>query len=89
MPERTTTSEAVRAGAPVRVGGAVLLPIERILVHAGRGRGLVWSTATKELHALVVRDARGVRALGPDGGPVPLEPLRAAVPGLDDLLSPA
>jgi len=87
MPEDTVHRETIRAGAPVAVGPIALLPIERIVLRAGRSAAMAWCTALKEPHALVVRDARGLRAVDARAAPIPLDALREKVPGLDALLA--
>lgn len=87
MPERTGHIETVRAGTPLRVGSATLLPIERVVVHSGLGALGAWFVAAKEPYALVVRDAGGVRVLDLGAAVVSLEALRREVPGLDAVLS--
>lgn len=86
MPERTSHTETVRAGTPLRVGSVTLLPIERVVVHSGMGALGAWFTAAKEPYALVVRDAGGIRILGIGATVVSLEALREGIPGLDAVL---
>jgi hypothetical protein len=87
MPERTRHTETVRAGAPLRVGAVTLLPIERVVVHAHVGALGAWFTAAKEPHALIVRDAGGIRALAVGATAVSLDALREEIPGLDAVLA--
>lgn len=87
MPERSARVETLRAGRPIRVGSVVLLPIERAVVRAGGGTLHAWLSAAKEPHALIVRDASGLRAVDAGGAPVALDELREGVPGLDALLA--
>ena len=87
MPERTSHTEAVRAGTPLRVGSVTLLPIERVVVHSGVGALGAWFSAAKEPYALVVRDAGGVRVLDIGAGLFSLEALREGIPGLDSVLA--
>lgn len=86
MLERTRHTETVRVGAPVIRGVVTLLPIERVVLHSGRGSGRghtrLWFSASKEPYALVVRDAGGLWAIDTDAVLVSLEGLRACVPGL-------
>lgn len=84
MPEFTRHIEAVRAGTPLRVGSVTLLAVERVVVLAGAGASAAWFIASKEPHALVVRDDGGVRVIGLGAVTVSLEALREAIPGLDD-----
>jgi hypothetical protein len=84
MPERARRTETVRAGTPLRVGSVIVLPIERVVVHAAMGALGAWFTAALGPYALVVRDAAGIRAIDIGGGPaVSLEALRQSFPGLD------
>jgi len=87
MPERTSHTETVRAGTPLRVGSVTLLPIERVVVHSDMGPLGAWFTAAKEAYALVVRDAGGIRALDIGATAVSLEALREGIPGLDAVLA--
>ncbi len=87
MPERARRIETVRPGRPLRIGDATLLAVERVVVRSGRTALGVWVTADVEPHAVVVRDADGVRAVALDGTLVSVGPLRERIPGLDDLLA--
>ena len=87
MPETRRHDDELRAGAPVTVGPVTLLPIERTVLSAGQSAGRAWITALKEPHALIVRDARGLRAVDAGSGPVSLDALRETVPGLDAALA--
>ena len=87
MRERTSRTETVRAGTPLRIGSVILLPIERVVVHSVMGALGAWFTAAKEPYALVVRDAGGIRALDIGAAAVSLEALREEIPGLDAVLA--
>ncbi|WPC67073.1 hypothetical protein SBP18_00770 [Rhodoferax ferrireducens] len=87
MLERTRHTETVRAGTPVTHGAVMLLPIERVVLHSGRGNTRVWFSAIKEPYALIVRDAGGLWAIDTDAAAVSLEALRQRVPGLDTVLA--
>lgn len=87
MLERTRHTETVRAGKPVTRGTVMLLPIERVVLHSGRGNTRVWFSAIKEPYALIVRDAGGLWAIDTDAAAVSLEALRQRVPGLDTVLA--
>jgi hypothetical protein len=87
MRERSTRTEALRAGTPVRLGAVVLLPVERVLLQSDRGDTHLWFSAAKEPHALIVCDAGGTRGIDMDAMPVSLEALRERVPALDSLLA--
>lgn len=91
MLERTRRSESVRAGTPVMRGTVLLLPIERVVLHSGRGdeRGStrLWFSAIKEPYALIVRDAGGLWAIDTDAAAISLDRLFERVPGLDSVLA--
>lgn len=86
MPKRSTCSQALRAGLPVTIGPVTLLPIERVVLSADRGNSGIWFSAAKELYALIVRDAEGVRVVASDATTVSLDALREKVPELDAAL---
>jgi hypothetical protein len=78
--------DVLRAATPLHVGSVTLLPIERLIVRADRfGEGL-WSSASKEAYAIVIRDERGVRVLTAGTEAVSLEDLRERIRELDALL---
>lgn len=87
MPETGSRDVTFRAGAPLAVGPAILLPIERVVLSAELSAGLAWVTALKEPVALIVRDAGGIRALDIGAGPLSLDTLREKLPGLDAVLA--
>jgi hypothetical protein len=87
MPENGRREEALRAGAPVAVGPVTLVPIERVVLNAERGAGMAWFAALKEPYALIVRDARGLRAVDARAAPLSLDALRETVAGLDAVLA--
>lgn len=87
MLECTSHTETVRAGTPVTHGAVMLLPIERVVLHSGRGNTRVWFSVIKEPYALVVRDAGGLWAIDTDAAAVSLDGLRERVPGLDTVLA--
>ncbi len=89
MPERPGRIDRVRAAMPLRVGSLTLLPIERVVVHSGRGARGAWASASVEPYALVVRDAGGIRLVDIGAVAVSLEDLRERIPGLDALLASA
>ena len=49
-------AETLRAGRPLRIGSVTLVPIERVVVHAGTGGSAAWFTAVKR--AVRTRRAR-------------------------------
>lgn len=79
--------EAQRAGRPLRVGDVTLLPVERAVIRSGAGDAGCWLGALKAPVAVVVCDAGGVRALGPDSAALALDALVAETPGLADVLA--
>jgi len=79
--------ETLRAGRPLTVGSVTLLPIERTVTHAQRFMAHWWFVVAKEPHALVVRDAGGVRAVAVAAVQVSLERLLEEVPDLDTALA--
>jgi uncharacterized spore protein YtfJ len=87
MPERSRRTETMCIGAPIRVGAVTLLPIERVVLRAIRVSDGAWFVASKDPHALVVRDVDGIRTLGFGNAAESLETLREAVPGLDAALA--
>jgi hypothetical protein len=87
MPERTTQTEAVRAGTPVTVGSVTLLPIERVVLRSEWRDTSVWFSAAKEPYALIVRDSGGIRAIDAGDLAVSLDELREKVPGLETVLA--
>jgi hypothetical protein len=86
MRERGAQMETFRAGRALTIGSATLLPIERTVTHAGRFMAHWWFVVAKEPHALVVRDAGGIRAIAVATAQVSLERLLEEVPGLDTVL---
>ncbi len=87
MPERASQVETVRAGKPLGVGSVSLLPIERVRVCSDRSARGAWFAVAMEPYALVVRDAGGLRAVGPDAEALSLDELREQIRGLDALLA--
>ena len=87
MPERGDRRETVRAGSPLRVGDATLVPIERVVLRSRRAARGGWVAAAVEPCALVVRSEGRVRVLSIDGDAISLERLRERIPGLDSLLA--
>lgn len=87
MLERSVCVEHLRAGSPLTAGSITLLPIERVLLHAGRGDAYLWCAADKQPLALIVRDAGGMRVVAAGTEVVSLDALRERVPGLDRVLA--
>ena len=78
MPDRS-----LRLGRPIVLGAVTLLPVECTDVHARRGCGGAWLVGRKQLHALIVRDAAGLRAVDADDRPMALDALRGQLVELD------
>jgi len=66
------------AGAPVRAGGRVVIPVERVWLHAGAR----WAAGGREPVAVVIVDGAGPRAVDIHGDETALEPLLAEASGL-------
>ena len=83
-----TEEGELRAGAPVRAAGFVLIPIERVrrLSYAGRVQLAHWSV---EPVALVVCGEGRPKALDMDGSETPVEELELRAPGLREARPPA
>lgn len=87
MPRRSVRCVELRAEERVVVGGAVLLPIARVVLVSHCGVDGVWMMASKAPHAVIVRDAAGTRATAADGSAASLDALRAQLPELDAALA--
>jgi len=87
VPEKNTTTEALRAAAPIHVGNVTLLPIERVVIRSDTFAARAWFAICKQPHALVIRDAAGIRVIDIDDKPVDIEQLRKTIPNLDGLLA--
>jgi len=72
----------LHVGIPVVVAGVTLIPVERLRIVAEVRGQAGWLQATKKTFALVVCDADGTRAIGPNGQPLCIQHLFDAVPGL-------
>ena len=79
--------EMLQAAGPLRVGDVTLVSIERVRLQSASGDAGYWISAFKEVHAVIVRDANGLRALAMDSSEIPLDALIEEVPGLAALLS--
>ena len=87
MPEPIARSKAMRVGAPVTVGSATLVPIERIVIDSDLGDAGMWFSAAKLPHALIVHDTDGTRCVDIGTGLPSIEDLRRQVAGLDAVLA--
>jgi len=79
--------ETLRAASPLNVGGVTLVPIERTRIRSDMGDAGYWIIAFKEVFAIVVCDASGVRALDADSSEIPLDTLIRKTPNLGAILS--
>lgn len=77
----------LRAGSALRVGGVTLVPIAQNRIRSDINRAGYWIGAVSEPFAVVVCDARGVRALAMDSSEIALEVLIDETPNLDAVLS--
>ena len=77
-----------RAGRPIVVGGATLVPIEHSFLAYDAGDNAGWLHGLKEPWAIVVCDPGGVRAFDTEGRSIPVAPLLRKVPALGALLPP-
>ncbi len=69
-------------GNPLVVCGMELIPVERVRIESGVGRGFLWFQAEKEVAALVYRGPDGVRALDAKGREMQLKELAERFPEL-------
>jgi hypothetical protein len=87
MVERKVHTDVVRAGAPVTLGAVALLPIVRTVLRGELAGGRTWIAASKQVHALILRDAAGIRAVDADARPVTIDALRRQLPEIDAWLA--
>ncbi len=76
----------LRAGPPVRLDDAVVVPVEETLIDGRCGKGMLGILAHKRAAYVVVCTAREKRAFDDAGHELPLEPLLARVEGLAAVL---
>ena len=72
----------LRAGKPYTIGTVTLVPIERIYIHSDRGKLGYRLTGFKEPHAVVICDAKGIRAFNPNAEKISLDLLIQVIPNL-------
>jgi hypothetical protein len=77
----------LRASSPVHVGEITLVPVECAEIRSGTGEAGCWVGAFKAVHAIVVADASGVRALAADSTDIALDHLIRNTPNLGDILA--
>lgn len=80
MGERREQRVVLRAEPGIVIGSVIVLPTARTVLLLRDG---AWAMASKAPHALILRDATGMRAVAADGSAVSLDALRAQVPGVD------
>ncbi len=76
--------ETLHATEPLRVGGVVLIAIQRTRVDSSREFGGFGVSAFAAPRALVIEEGGRWRALDLEGGEIPVEPLLEQVPGLTE-----
>lgn len=78
---RETLTE-LRAGAPLRVRGLTVVPIERLRVTVGSQGRRVFATVSMEAAGVVIRRPDGAEAFDPAGHRLDLEDLAHRAAGL-------
>ena len=73
----------LQPGAPIVVGDATLIIIERLSIEADSTGIACWLRASKEPYALVIRDTHGLRAQDMTGRQLSITELIDDVPGLE------
>lgn len=79
--------ERMRAASPLRIGDVTLVPVERAAVGSASGEAGCWIGAFKEVVAVVICDASGVRVLTADSAEIPLDDLIRETPNLGAVLA--
>ncbi len=64
-----------------------LVAIERLYINSEKGTSGYWIAAQKELHAIIICDTNGIRAIDLDSNEVSLEELIKNIPKLDATLA--
>lgn len=77
----------LQTGKIVSVDNVTLVPIERTVIYSNRGKMGYWLNARKELHAIIICDDNGARAVTLEACETSLEQLIETVPDLDPLLA--
>lgn len=77
----------LHAGAPVRVSGVTMIPVEKVSRDRYPLRQGFWMYLAKEPVAVVICDAGGRRALDLSGRELELARLFADVPGLEETVA--
>ena len=74
-------------GKPFISSQSCVVAIERLYIHSEKGTSGYWITAQKELHAIIICDTNGIRAIDLDSNEVSLEELIKNIPKLDATLA--
>jgi len=77
----------LRAGDRIHVGSLVLVPVERVSIHAGWIAGTLEAVATQEPLGVVCRTPGGLRGFDVDGDEMPIDDLLATIDGLREALA--
>lgn len=72
----------LRVGAPLAVGKAFLIPVERMAVKVESRRHGHWFSATKEVVAMVVCESARVRVIDVRARELPVDEFVSGIPGL-------
>ncbi|MEW5942781.1 MAG: hypothetical protein AB1710_02880 [Pseudomonadota bacterium] len=73
---------SLRAGTPITVADATVVPVERLSIHSYSQGKACWLYAEKTAVAIVICVAGGARAVGASGEEFLLDDLIGTVPGL-------
>ena len=74
-------------GKPFIAGQFSLVTIERLYIHSEKGTAGYWIAAQKELHAIILCDTNGIRAVDLNSNEVSLEELIKNIPKLGATLA--
>ena len=77
----------LRTGAPIRVAGITLIPIERVRIDYEKQSSAYWLNATKEAVAVVICEREGPRIVDVEAHERPIDELITEVPELESLLT--
>lgn len=72
-------------GTPIVVGDSTLLVVARVVIEAERSDHACWIYANKAPYALMIRDARGLRAVDMTGRRLLLAELAKDLPDLQTI----
>lgn len=79
--------KTLRASRPLTIGDVMLIAIEDIGLQSVMGSEGVWLSGFKRVHAVVICDTNGIRALDTEAKNLGLDVLLQKVPELGDLLN--